>query len=177
MRRPVSVAATAGHGLAVDQDATLIMAEEAGPELVLPDSRCALVADDDPAILELMDQFLTSQGWEVRTALTLKEAVDALDSSVHVAFLDVHMPEANSIEILDRLHQRSPGTRLISFTGDQNAQLGVEAFRRGASDFLRKPIQFDQVLAAANAAFGRGDRARENSARAFSNPALPDGGH
>lgn len=170
--RPVSIAATGGIGLVVAQESLVIPPEEEKSSVSgtarVPTTKRALVADDDPAILRLMEQVLEGEGWEVKTAATLREAIEGLDSSTHVAFLDVHMPEANSIEVIELMRQRSPGTRYVSFTGDRNAQLGAEAFRRGASDFLRKPIQFEEVIRAANAAFGEDDRARDTSVPAFS---------
>ncbi|MEM9479037.1 MAG: glycosyltransferase [Verrucomicrobiota bacterium] len=170
--RPVSIAATGGIGLIAEQEAMVLPPERessaASGSADVPMTKRALVADDDPAILRLMEQVLEGEGWEVKTAATLREAIEGLDSSTHVAFLDVHMPEANSIEVIELMRQRSPGTRYVSFTGDRNAQLGAEAFRRGASDFLRKPIQFEEVIRAANAAFGEDDRARDTSVPAFS---------
>ena len=125
----------------------------------------ALIAEDEPLLREALVRQL-AEAWPelevVAEARNGREAVESFEQlRPDICFLDVHMPEANSMEVIELMQHRSPGTRYVSYTGDQDTALGAEAFRRGASDFLRKPIQVGEVIAAANAAFAAGDRARE----------------
>ncbi|MCB1100101.1 MAG: glycosyltransferase [Verrucomicrobiae bacterium] len=148
-QREISVAETKGRGIPRLNEARIDVIEVVKKERKSPK---ALVVDDDVTIVRLMRKFLESDGWEVLTAHTADAGMNLLDSTVDVAFVDVHLPDRDFSETISKIRATSPGTQVVSFTSDRDVRLSVQAFRRGVSDYLLKPIARDEVLATAKSA-------------------------
>ena len=108
----------------------------------------ALVVDDDPSTLTLLARLLEQRGFSTRTAASLAEARESLDPSPDVCMLDLRLPDGEGIELLhEGLAERSD---VIMLTGYATIESSVQAMRRGARDYLSKPltrIALDRVLA------------------------------
>ena len=108
----------------------------------------ALVVDDDPSTLTLLARLLEQRGFSTRTAASLAEARDSLDPSPDVCMLDLRLPDGEGIELLQEgLAERSD---VIMLTGYATIESSVQAMRRGARDYLSKPLTrsaLDRVLA------------------------------
>lgn len=156
-QREISVAENSGEGLPNLLEATVdvieIPREKRRPK--------ALVVDDDPIMVRLMTKFLEGDGWEVISAETSDGGVSKLASDVDVAFVDVHLPDRDFSETMSSMRAISPSTRFVSFTADRDVRLSVQAFRRGVSDYLLKPLVKDEVLATAKSALWRESEAVE----------------
>jgi CheY-like chemotaxis protein len=110
-----------------------------------------LIADDSRFQVQALTSWLSPKGFEVITALDAIQAwMSALRSSPDLIVLDINMPAGNGLEILRRLRgsKKTQHIPVIVITGDGSAATEAEARKLGAAEFLRKPIEQDQVCAA-----------------------------
>src|SRR5262245_15465240 len=106
-----------------------------------------LVVDDEPLIRDTLTEYLTQEGFAVAACASGEEALPlAAERPFDVALCDVHLPGINGIELLDRLLKVSPQTLVLLITAYGTVESAVEAFQRGAHDYLIKPILLDEVL-------------------------------
>jgi len=102
-----------------------------------------LVVDDDPGILDLVQEIL-STSYQVITASSVKEAQKHLqDQGCDLVLTDMVMPEAGGMELLKHLRLHHFDIPVIVFTGYANFQDAVNAVKLGAFDYLTKPIQIE----------------------------------
>jgi len=105
-----------------------------------------LIVDDDPGTLVFLEALLAAEGWRVRTAPDGARALAALaGADPDLALLDINLPDMTGLELMDRLALSSPRTGVIFITGQATAETAVEALRRGALDYLTKPLDNDEV--------------------------------
>ncbi len=106
-----------------------------------------LIVDDEPGIRDVLAQVFEYEGHEV---VSVGDGPDALDkaSTFHpdVTFLDVKMPGLDGLEVLERLREEDPGALVIMISGHGSIETAVEATRKGAYDFLEKPLDTDRLL-------------------------------
>ena len=102
-----------------------------------------LIAEDDPAILKLLETNLQVAGYEVVCAEDGAQALDAARAQVFdLALLDIMMPGMNGIEVCQRL-KSSPSTqniKIIAISGDQGPSLRERVLNAGADLFFAKPL-------------------------------------
>jgi len=102
-----------------------------------------LVVDDDPGILELVQDIL-SPYYQVITASSVKEAQEYLQNhTCDLVLTDMVMPEVGGLELLKQLRLHHSDIPVIVFTGYANFQDAVNAVKLGAFDYLTKPIQIE----------------------------------
>jgi DNA-binding NtrC family response regulator len=124
-----------------------------------------LVADDDPSILNILRLGLQSKGYEVLTASDGAAALALLDQqSPDLAFLDIEMPGASGIEVLRHLRKEHPALPVVIMTAHGTVAYAVEAMKEGATDFMTKPFEMDQLLLVVQRAMGREGLRREAEA-------------
>lgn len=111
------------------------------------ESRILVVAiDDDPQGLELIREILADDELEVQATTSAEEGLKfVLQRHPPIVLLDLTMPEMNGIEVLDRIVAADPSTNVILMTGDYSTDSAVMAIRKGAFDYLTKPIQADRL--------------------------------
>jgi two-component system, NtrC family, nitrogen regulation response regulator GlnG len=120
-----------------------------------------LVADDDPSIRLVLRHRLEAAGYEVEEAADSQSALEALLSNRHkVALLDIMMPGIGGLDVLSAAREQSSRTLIIVITAASTMNNAVEAMKRGAHDYLTKPFENLDLVAAAVA------RAVEISAQA-----------
>ncbi|MFW6066766.1 MAG: sigma-54-dependent transcriptional regulator [Myxococcota bacterium] len=84
---------------------------------------------------------------EVALAHSAEEALETLETKpVDIVFSDVKMPGMDGLELLRRVRSRWPRTRMILFTAFGTIESAVEAMKEGASDYLTKPVDHDELL-------------------------------
>lgn len=106
-----------------------------------------LVIDDEPLIRETLAEYLSQEGFGVATCANAPQALTlAANRRFDVALCDVQLPGMDGIELLDRLRKVSPETFVLLITAYATVENAVEAFQRGAHDYLMKPIILDEVL-------------------------------
>ncbi len=102
----------------------------------------ALVVDDDPLLVELMEIFLEQLGWQAQAALQGKQALALLGSQrFDLVLLDLQMPELDGINLLRWMRQEQGcDTPVVIVTGLVRPGLEAELRAQGASAVLSKPI-------------------------------------
>jgi len=106
-----------------------------------------LIVDDEVLIRETLAEFLTLEGFSTTACGSAEEALTVADSKAFdVALCDVQLPGVDGIELLSRLSKLSPQTFVLLITAYGTVESAVQAFRRGAHDYLIKPIILDEVL-------------------------------
>lgn len=130
-----------------------------------------LVVDDDAVFRDRLARALQRRGHTVATAADADEAVErARQDSPERAIVDLRMPGRSGLELVSALLEIDPGTRVLVLTGYGSIPTAVEAIRRGACNYLQKPADADQILAA----FEPGHRV-EGDAPATPGPELAEG--
>jgi len=105
-----------------------------------------LVIDDDPGVRDYMEALVSRQGYEVAAAADGEEALKNLDAiQPDLITLDVVLPGMDGLQTLEKLKQRLPDVPVVMLSGHGQARNIVEAMRRGASDFLRKPFEVEEL--------------------------------
>ncbi len=105
-----------------------------------------LIIDDDPGIREYLHTVVSRQGYRVFSAVDGEEALASLpESRPDVVTLDAVLPGMDGLETLRNLKERLPEVPVIMLSGHGQAQMIVEAMRCGASDFLRKPFEVEEL--------------------------------
>ncbi|MFN8645222.1 MAG: sigma-54 dependent transcriptional regulator [Gemmatimonadales bacterium] len=106
-----------------------------------------LVVDDEVGVRNALKQVLEYEGLEVRTASSGGEALSLYpEIRPHVVFLDVKMAGMDGIDTLGRLRELDPGAVVVMISGHATVATAVEATRRGAFDFMEKPLDSDRLL-------------------------------
>jgi DNA-binding NtrC family response regulator len=100
-----------------------------------------LIVDDEPDILVVLGEYLSSEGFKVLTAKDGKQALEKLKQyPVDLILLDIAMPEMNGIDTLREAKKIKPDLPAIMITAYRDAEKVVEAFRLGAYDCIFKPF-------------------------------------
>lgn len=105
--------------------------------------------DDEPSVLKGLGRLFSSADLDARA---FGDPMDFLNyAQTHrpaVALIDVCMPQMSGLEVQSRLHKISPSTRVIIFTGKNDPLLRSTALNAGASAFLTKPFDGEELLTA-----------------------------
>jgi len=105
-----------------------------------------LVIDDDPGVLEYLEVLMSRQGYAVTPATGGEQALAGLDKSrPDLVTLDVVLDGMDGLETLRRLKKRIPDVPVIMLSGHGHARTIVAAMQLGASDFLRKPFEVEEL--------------------------------
>jgi two-component system nitrogen regulation response regulator NtrX len=106
-----------------------------------------LIVDDEKGIRDALAQVFEYEGQEVRVAEDGPDALLVANTfQPDLVFLDVKMPEMDGLEVLARLADESPESLVIMISGHGTIDTALEATRRGAYDFLEKPLDTDRLL-------------------------------
>jgi len=107
-----------------------------------------LVADDDPVIRKLFEKRLSKEGYEVTVAADGAEAAILLDSMpFDVIITDLVMPgDIGGIELLNLAKEKNIEIEVIVITAHSSVDTAVDAMKKGAVDYLEKPVNFDELF-------------------------------
>jgi two-component system, OmpR family, response regulator len=104
-----------------------------------------LIVDDDPAICEYMETFLTQDGYEVRTLSDPSSVADEVKAGgYHLVILDLMMPKLHGIEVLKRIRKIDTDVAIVIFTGYASLETAVESMKLDAIDYIKKPFSIDE---------------------------------
>jgi DNA-binding NtrC family response regulator len=107
-----------------------------------------LVVDDDTDLLSALSQLLETEGYQVATAATAEDALERFrEETYHVVLTDLQLPGRNGIALVKALHESSPATRCVLITGHGSIRSAVLALKRGAAEYITKPIKPKRLLA------------------------------
>ena len=104
-----------------------------------------LVVDDEAMARKLLKDFLEVKGYDVITASGGKEALEKIKEGPDIVLLDIMMPDMHGMEVLDKIKETSPSTVVIMVTALAENAIGVESIKRGAFDFVTKPIDLKHL--------------------------------
>lgn len=108
---------------------------------------CILIVDDEESQRKTLSFILKKKGYLIETAGTGKEALDITSKKViNLVFLDINLPDAEGIELISPLKQINPDIAIIMVTGYASIENTVLSMNAGASGYLVKPINNDQML-------------------------------
>ena len=106
-----------------------------------------LVVDDEKGIRQALVQLFEYEGHDVRAAEDAMDGIDAVrDFRPDVTFLDVKMPGMDGLEALARIREQDPRAVVVMISGHGTIDTAIEATRKGAYDFLEKPLDTDRLL-------------------------------
>ena len=122
-----------------------------------------LVIDDDPDILNIIVTILETNGHEVLRAGSGEEGITLLDSKgCDIVLTDLVMPGMDGMQVLDHVVNNHPDTKCIILTGYGTIKNSVEAIKKGAFDYITKPISASEILVVVEKAIKFSSLEREN---------------
>jgi two-component system, response regulator RegA len=129
--------------IAMDEVATLATKE------AVPSERSLLIVEDDRSFLQRLAKALESRGFSVVTAESVAEGLLQVEKSTPAfAVVDMRLADGNGLDVISALKRRRPEARGIILTGYGNIATAVNAVKMGAVDYLAKPVDADDVVAA-----------------------------
>src|SRR5262249_12383608 len=113
----------------------------------MPGCDHVLIIDDEELIRDSLAEYLTQEGFPTTTCASGEEALElAARRPFAIVLCDVQLPGMDGLQTLERLQQLCPETCVLLITAYATVENAVEAFQRGAHDYLMKPILLDEVL-------------------------------
>jgi two-component system response regulator RegA len=111
--------------------------------------RQLLIVDDDPTFARVLARALGSRGFEALVANNFDEARQLVRRHrPRYCVLDLKLGEENGLRLIPELHAQVPDMRVLLLTGYASIATAVEAIKRGAHDYLAKPVDADAVVRA-----------------------------
>jgi len=108
-----------------------------------------LLVDDDESFRERLGVSMTRRGWEVRTAGNPIDAAEAARRFLPAFVLvDLRIGSENGLDLIPRIREIRPEARIVVLTGYGSIATALDAVKSGASDYLTKPADADQIEAA-----------------------------
>jgi DNA-binding NtrC family response regulator len=115
-----------------------------------------MLVDDEERFLATTAKLLVRKGFDVVTATSGAEALQELAQLlIHVVVLDVRMPGMDGITVLKEIKKRFSQVEVILLTGHATVESAVEGLSAGASDYLMKPCNLDDLTSKVNEAFAK----------------------
>ncbi len=123
-------------------------AEPAVAEKV-PSERSVLIVEDDTSFLQRLAKAMESRGFAVTTAESVADGLMQVERAAPgFAVVDMRLGDGNGLDVISALKRRRPDARAIILTGYGNIATAVNAVKLGAVDYLAKPVDADDVVAA-----------------------------
>ena len=106
-----------------------------------------LLIEDDVPFCKLLEKFLIKNGYEVATAFSAADARDKIKTSIYnLIITDLRLPDADGILLLSEIKLQFPQTPIILMTGYSDVTTAVKAIKQGATDYISKPFNPEEVL-------------------------------
>jgi two-component system cell cycle response regulator len=116
-----------------------------------PEKARILIVDDDPLVLELLGISISAFGFDFVAANNGREAMEILkEQEFTIVITDMMMPEVDGMTLLTHIGKEYPHTRVIVVTGYTGTFSYMDVIRAGASDFISKPFNSDELEAKIN---------------------------
>ncbi|MDO8925324.1 MAG: response regulator transcription factor [Sideroxyarcus sp.] len=108
-----------------------------------------LLVDDDATFRTVLSRALEKRGFAVTTANSVEQALPlAVANPPEYAVLDLKMDGVSGLVLVQKLHELDPATRIVMLTGYASIATAVEAIKLGATQYLSKPANADEIVAA-----------------------------
>ncbi len=123
-----------------------------------------LAVDDDMAFLRALKRMLEAKEFKVETSADPFDALQkAIDKKFDCILLDVKMPGMDGVELLDKIKEKDASVPIIFISGQSNIPIAVEAIKKGAYDFVEKPIDGSRLILTIHHAIEKNAWAREKN--------------
>lgn len=110
-------------------------------------SKKILVVDDEKSLLVMMKDMLAQKDAEIITTPDSEEAYDIfLKEKPEIVFCDYQMPKMNGIQLMEKMLEYNPLIAVVIITGMNDVHLAVEAMKKGAYDYILKPVDIGKIL-------------------------------
>jgi len=115
------------------------------------DKPTLLLVDDDEAFRRVLARAMERRGYDVTTAPDVTAALTiAQQQPPEYAVVDLKMPGDSGLVLIEKLIELDPNTRIVMLTGYASIATAIEAIKLGATHYLAKPVDADEVVAALN---------------------------
>lgn len=116
------------------------------------------VVDDDPDVLKALERLLRSSGWNVATFSSSSALLAQYDRAIPGCLvLDLALPGVSGLELQQALEREGSSLPIVFLTGRGDIPASVSAMKHGAADFLTKPVDDAELIAAIESALVKGD--------------------
>jgi two-component system response regulator RegA len=115
----------------------------------LPAERTLLIVEDDKSFLQRLARAMEGRGFVVATAESVADGLLQVEKAAPAfAVVDMRLGDGNGLDVISAMKRRRPEARAIILTGYGNIATAVNAVKLGAVDYLAKPVDADDVVAA-----------------------------
>lgn len=122
-----------------------------------------LVLEDDELFLESLEDFLEDEGFEVETATNGEEILSiSYEKKFDLYLFDINVPKINGIELLKQLRENGDETPTIYLTSYKDKDKLTQGFLTGCDDYLKKPIDLEELLLRINSLLKRSGKIFQN---------------
>lgn len=117
--------------------------------IALNEQASLLLVDDDITFCQVLSKALTKRNFSVTVAHSVEQALPlAAANPPEYAVVDLKMSGASGLVLIQSLHELDPATRIVVLTGYASIATAVEAIKLGATQYLSKPANADEIVAA-----------------------------
>lgn len=103
------------------------------------------IVDDEPAIVRMVQALLLEAGAEAEGFPSGPAFLETASGAYDLVLCDLSMPEMSGLELLEAVRSRDPGARFVILTGHGSVPTAVDAMKKGATDFLAKPVRLEEI--------------------------------
>jgi Nif-specific regulatory protein len=105
-----------------------------------------LIVEDEPDLRQVFVELLMADGYDISTAADGEMAIQMLsENNYDLVLIDLYLPKADGFQVLAHLQRVTSSTSAIVMTGHGSIESAVEAMKKGASDYITKPVAADQL--------------------------------
>jgi two-component system response regulator RegA len=116
---------------------------------VVDDRPALLIVDDDLTFCGVLAKAMTKRGFSATCAHSVDQAMESAESCMpEYAIIDLRLPGTSGLTLVEKLKSLDPGTRIVMLTGYASIATAVEAIKLGATHYLAKPVDIDDILMA-----------------------------
>jgi two-component system, response regulator RegA len=128
---------------------TALAGENRSPNTALPGERSLLIVEDDVSFLQRLARAMEGRGFVVTMAESVADGLLQVEKAAPAfAVVDMRLGDGNGLDVISAMKKRRPEARAIILTGYGNIATAVNAVKLGAVDYLAKPVDADDVVAA-----------------------------
>ena len=132
-----------------------------GADGCVPENTVLLV-DDDQDVRSTLKDILLRDHYQVIEACSTSEALGSIDDKIDIALIDYRLPDGSGLDLLGRLQSHRPHIPIIIMTGYGTEDIAIKSFRTGATDYVKKPLNFRFLLRTIAGKLGRESSIAEN---------------
>ncbi len=128
------------------------------PTMDVDDRPTLLIVDDDSTFCGVLANAMEKRGFNVTCAHTVEQALESAEACApEYAVIDLRLSGTSGLALVEKLKTLDPGTRIVMLTGYASIATAVEAIKLGATHYLAKPVDVDEIMNAFERTAGDAD--------------------